>query len=105
MPEVADAREDHRDAGVVGGFDHVFVFFAAARLHDRGDARARGDLHAVGEREERVGGEDRTLGALARFLAGDLHGGQTARVTAAFSQATCTAVTRAVWPPPMPIVS
>ena len=55
--EVAAVREHHADAGRVGGFDDLVVAHRAARLDDRGDARVDRELRAVGEREERVGGE------------------------------------------------
>src|SRR4051812_38953122 len=74
VTEVADVGEDHRDAGVVGGFDDFVVFFAATGLRDGDDAGAGGGLQAVGEGEESVGGEHRALRALTGFFAGDLDG-------------------------------
>ena len=55
--EVAAVREDHRDAGGVGGLDDLVVALRAARLDDRRDARVDRELRAVGEREEGVGGQ------------------------------------------------
>ena len=89
VPEVPNAGEDHGDAGVVGGFDDVFVLLAAAGLGDGGDAGLGGEL-----RGRRGRGRRRRRRARCRLAR-----------SAAFSQATWTAVTRAVWPPPMPSVS
>src|SRR5262245_31251505 len=49
VPEMAHAGEDHGDAGVVGGFDDVFVLLAAARLGDGSDAGLGGFDDAVRE--------------------------------------------------------
>jgi hypothetical protein len=59
MPEMAYPGEDHRDAGGIGGGDHFGVAARAAGL-DRGDgAGADRRFEAVGERVERVRGDDR----------------------------------------------
>ena len=42
MPEVPHPREHHREAGLVGGGDHVFVADGAAGLDDGGGAGAGG---------------------------------------------------------------
>ena len=47
MPEMPDAREDHRDSGAVGGGDHVVVLLRATGLNHRSDARARGGAPAA----------------------------------------------------------
>src|SRR5687768_4149775 len=39
VAEVAHSGEDHRQAGLVGGGDHLLVADRAARLDDRGGAR------------------------------------------------------------------
>src|SRR5215218_11209102 len=57
MPEVAVLGEDHRDAGVLAGLDHLGVAFGAAGLDNRGGAGLDRQLGAVGEGEEGVGGE------------------------------------------------
>jgi hypothetical protein len=73
VPEVPHAGEDHGGAGAVDGVDDLLVADAAARLHEGGDAVAQGLFDAVGEGEERVGGERGALRALARLGAGDAH--------------------------------
>ena len=57
MAEVAPAGEHHREAALVDRRDHFLVADRPARLDDRPNARLDRDLRAVGEREERVGGE------------------------------------------------
>ena len=87
--EVAAVREDHRDAGGVGGLDDLVVAHRAAGLDDRGDAGVDRELRAVGEREERVGGE-RAARSGRRPVA------------RALSIASRTESTRLIWPAPMP---
>src|SRR5438105_14176063 len=62
MPEMAHAGEHHGYAVVVGGLDYFFVADRAAGLDHRSDAGLDAGQHAVGEREERVGSDDRALG-------------------------------------------
>ena len=47
VPEVPPVREDHRDAGGVGGLDDLVVTNRAARLDDGGDARVDRELGPV----------------------------------------------------------
>jgi hypothetical protein len=72
VPEMPTVREHHRDAGGVGGLDDLVVALGTAGLDDRGDARARGDLDAVGEWEVRVRRHDREARVLAGLANGDL---------------------------------
>src|SRR5438046_7849859 len=62
MPEMAHAGEHHGYAVVVGGLDDFFVADRAAGLDHRSGAGLDAGQHAVGEREERVGSDDRALG-------------------------------------------
>src|SRR5205823_12536306 len=62
VPEMPCAREYHGDIVFVGGFDHLVVADRAAWLDHRGSAGLDAGEHAVGEREERVGGDGRTPG-------------------------------------------
>ena len=57
-----------------GGLDHLVVADGAAGLDDRADAGVDQDLRAVGEREERVGGGERALRAVAGPGDGQLAG-------------------------------
>ena len=57
MPEMAHEGEDHRQAALVGGGDDFVVADRAAGLDDGGGARLCGCNEAVGEGEERVGGD------------------------------------------------
>ena len=91
MPEVAPAGERHRDPGPVSRRDHRVVADRAAGLDDGGDAgRGRG-LEAVGEGEEGVRGERRSVGCPA--------------LAAALRTASSTESTRLIWPAPMPTVA
>src|SRR5258706_6977115 len=59
VPEVSHARENHRDAVLVGGGDHLAVAHAAAGL-DHGARARRGDhVESVAKRKEGIGGHDR----------------------------------------------
>src|SRR2546423_15387859 len=57
MPEMPDAREDHREAVLVGGGYDLRVAHGTAGLYDRCDAVPGGLVNAVAEREEGVGRE------------------------------------------------
>ena len=57
MAEVAHSREQHREAGLVGGGDHFVVADRAAGLDDRGRAGFDRGEQPVGEREEGVRGD------------------------------------------------
>ena len=59
VPEVPHAGEHHRQAGLVGGGDHLLVADRAARLDHRGRAGLGRGEQAVGEGEEGVGGDRR----------------------------------------------
>ena len=86
MAEVAAAGEDHGHAVLVAGGDGLVVAPRAAGLDDRGDARGGGDVGAVAEREEGVGGEHRALGLARRPC----------------STAIRTESSRLIWPAPTP---
>src|SRR3989442_7228138 len=73
MAEVADAGEDHRDLVLRGGRDHFLVAHRAAGLNDRRHARPGRGVDAVAKREERVGGQHGSAGAVAGTLYGNLH--------------------------------
>ena len=75
MPEVPRAGEYHGDATIVGGFDHFAVANRAAGLDHRGGAGLDRDQEAVGEREERVGGDHRAPGERRRQAELDEAGG------------------------------
>ena len=66
MPEMPRAGEHHGDVVLVGGGDHLVVVHRAAGLDHRGGAGLDRDQQAVGEREERVGGDHRALGQRRR---------------------------------------
>src|SRR6185369_6951599 len=51
MPEVAHAGEDHGEAFLVGGLDHLLVLHGTARLNDRYRAGFRRHQQTVGERK------------------------------------------------------
>src|SRR5215218_5863651 len=74
MPEVADAREHHRQPVLIAGRDRVAIADRPARLHDRDDARLRRRVDVVSERKERVGSEDTTFHPLAGLPYRDLDG-------------------------------
>src|SRR3712207_3218530 len=57
MPEMPDAREDHRQIVLVGGGDDFGVADGAAGLDDGGDAVPGRLVEAVADGEELVGGE------------------------------------------------
>src|SRR6478735_12123054 len=63
VEEVTLSGEVERDTVFLAGGDHVGVADAASRLHDGGDPGLEQDAGAVVEREERVGGGDRTARA------------------------------------------
>ena len=81
VPEVAHAGEEHRDAGRVGGGDHLLVAHRAAGLDHRRRAGLGDREQAVGEGEEGVGrrhgadrrrlGEAEGLGHVAGLAGGD----------------------------------
>src|SRR4051812_23829160 len=71
--EVAAGGEDHGDAVLVGGGDGFFVADTAAGLNDGGDAGRGGSVNRVREGEEGVGGENRALRAVTRFLDCDFY--------------------------------
>ena len=99
VPEVADAGEHHRDAGGVGGCDDLGVAARAAGLDRRGGAGPDRRFEPVGERVERVRGDDRA--ALSPAPARPA----LAAVSAAFWAAMRTLSTRLIWPAPMPTVA
>ena len=91
MPEVAAAGEGHRRASLRDGCDHVLVAARATRLDDRRRARVEGDLRAVGEGEEGVGGEGRSCGVvseLGRLLDRDPHRVDSVRLAIDKARAT-----------------
>ena len=98
MPEVADSGEYHRDSGAVGGCDHLGVAARAAGLDRRGGAGLDRRFEPVGERVERVRGDDRA------WVAGSGRPAFAA-VSAALWAAMRTLSTRLIWPAPMPTVA
>ena len=90
MAEVADAGEQHGDAGGVGGGDDLLVAHAAARLDGGGGAGVDGGSRPSGNGKN--ASEATTQGRLPAFA--------PARRTA-----RSTASTRLVWPMPMPTVA
>ena len=54
VPEMADPREDHGNAELIGGRDHLFVSDRPPRLDDRGRAGLGHRFQAIGERKEGV---------------------------------------------------
>src|SRR5438094_9877353 len=73
VPEVTYAGEDHGQPEPIGSRDHLVVAHRSAWLRDRGHAGPRGRLHAVWEREERVGAQGRSPRFLTGALRGDPH--------------------------------
>src|SRR2546423_5273399 len=73
MPEVPDAREDHREAVLVGGGYDLRVAHGAAGLYDRCDAVPGGLVNAVAEGEEGVGREHGTFDGKLRAHRADAH--------------------------------
>ena len=95
MPEMPHAREHHRDACRVGGGDHLGVAQRAAGLDDGGGAGFDRRDQSVGEREERVGGDDRASS----------RGSRPAAASLAFCAATRAELTRDICPAPTPTVA
>ena len=58
MPEVAVTGEAHGHAAFIGGGDDIGIALAASWLDGGGGAGVGGGQQAVGEREERVTGDD-----------------------------------------------
>jgi nucleoside-diphosphate-sugar epimerase len=71
MAEVAAAGEDHGHAVLVAGGEGLVVALRAAGLDDRRDPGGGGDVGAVAEREEGVGGEHGARRPVARLRDGD----------------------------------
>ena len=71
MTEVAFSGEDHGDAVLVGGGDHLVVANAAARLDHRCHTRTDDDIEAVAEREEGVARARATGDAVTSASSGD----------------------------------
>ena len=88
MPEVAHAGEDHRQAVLVGGRDHLLVAHRAARLDDR-DGAGRARSRRSPSRNGKNASEATTLPA----------SGSTA-----FCAAIRAESTRLIWPAPTPTV-
>ncbi len=85
MPEVAASGQDHGDLVFVAGANGLVITARATGLDDGRDAGGRGLIRTVTEREECIGGENRTLGARSRFLDGDPDGIQPAHLARAHS--------------------
>src|SRR5690606_10791507 len=68
VEEVALSREVHADAARLRELDRLLVADGSARLDDDLHARVHERLGPVGEGEERVGGRDGALHAVARAL-------------------------------------
>ena len=60
--------EDHGEAVLLAGGDHLVVPAGSAGLYDRGDARAGCQVDRISEGEESVRGEDRAGCPAARLL-------------------------------------
>src|SRR5947209_6645972 len=73
MPEMPDAREDHREAVLACGGDHLRLAPGAAGLYDGGDAVPGGFVNAVAEREEGVGREHGVFDGKLRAHRADAH--------------------------------
>lgn len=71
MFKVAYAGEKHRHVVRIGSGDDLFIANGATGLNDCTDACAGSFFDAIGEREEGVGGHDRTNDLLARFADGE----------------------------------
>ena len=99
MPEVAHAGEQHREAGLVGGGDHLVVADRAARLDDRGRAGFGRGEQAVGEREEGVRRDRRADRARLGPAVG------LGRFAAPWIAAMRALSRRFIWPAPMPAVT
>ncbi len=54
MPEMPDAREDHREAGIVSRLDHIRIPHRATRLDDGGRTGIRSGEQPIREGEESV---------------------------------------------------
>ena len=54
VPEVASAGEDHRDAVIVCGGDHLSVTNGAARLHDGRGPGGDNRIESVAERKKGI---------------------------------------------------
>ena len=98
MPKMPRAGKDHGDAVLVGGLDHLFVAHRPAGLDHRGRAGLDGDEEAVGEREEGVGGDHRSLGRGSSRPA-------ACAASAALRAAMRAESTRLICPAPMPTVA
>ena len=61
MFEMSCARENHRQAVFIGGFDNFRIFDRTARLNDRGDAEFCRFVHVVAERKKGIGRENGIL--------------------------------------------
>ena len=70
MAEMANAGEDERDVESVADGDSLVVFYGAARLDNRSDARFRRDFGTIGEGEKSV----RSEGRAPHLFPGLLHG-------------------------------
>ncbi len=73
MPEVANAGEDHREAEPVSGVDDVLILYRATGLNGGGEAVAGRRFESIGEREERIGGDDITFEGRHGFGSAELH--------------------------------
>ena len=98
MPEMPHAGERHGDPGRVGGGDDVGVAHRAAGLDHRCRARLDRRDEPVGEGEEGVGGDDRTLRAGRRQPGG-------ARGVGRLRAAIIAESTRDICPAPTPTVT
>src|SRR2546429_6770829 len=86
MAEMPAAREDHGGARLLDRRDHFLVALGAAGLDEGRNPGTEGQLRAVGEREERIGGENRVrepMAVLAGLLERDPHRVDTAHLARA----------------------
>ena len=61
VTEMADAGEHHGNAMLIGCGNDFFIANAATRLDNAGGTGFSQHIHAIAEREERIGGDGRTL--------------------------------------------
>ena len=83
---MALAGEDHGGSEAIAGGDDLVVADRASGLEDGPDAGLDGGLHAVGEGEEGVGGQDGACDVVARLVDGHAHGVHAAHLARADPQ-------------------
>ena len=87
MAEVAHVGEDHRDAVLIGGGNHLFVANRTTGLNDAAHANGSSGINTVAEREEGVGRHSRTFHFqtfITGFNPGDFGGVNAAHLACAY---------------------